>query len=150
MKIIFNFFILLFLTSCGYQPIYLNKDLKNYEFKEIISNGDLDINKQIIQSALFKEDKLNYSLNKLFIESEYKIEETSKNKKGQIESYISQITIKINIRNNEDIEKSKVFTEEFFYNNKNTKFELIEYQNEIKNNLITKILESIILYMNIQ
>ena len=150
MKIIFNFFILLFLTSCGYQPIYLNKNLKNYEFKEIISNGDLDINKQIIQSALFKEDKLNYSLNKLFIESEYKIEETSKNKKGQIESYISQITIKINIRNNEDIEKSKVFIEEFFYNKKDSKFELIEYQNEIKNNLITKILESIILYMNIQ
>ena len=41
------------------------------------------------------------------------------------------------------------FIKEFSYNIKDNKFELVRYQDEIKNNLINKIIEDIILYMNI-
>ena len=40
------FILLLFISSCGYQPIYLNKTLKNFEFKKIIFDGDNYINKK--------------------------------------------------------------------------------------------------------
>ena len=34
MKII-SIVLIIFLTSCGYNPIYLNNNLKNFEYKEI-------------------------------------------------------------------------------------------------------------------
>ena len=46
-------FLLIFafiLTSCGYQPIYINKSLNTLEFDEITINGYLDINIKIINS----------------------------------------------------------------------------------------------------
>ena len=32
--------VLFFISSCGYQSIYLNKSLKNYEFQNISFEGD--------------------------------------------------------------------------------------------------------------
>ena len=36
--------IILILYGCGYQPIYINKNLNNLEFKEIILKGEKDLN----------------------------------------------------------------------------------------------------------
>ena len=42
-----------------------------------------------------------------------------------------------------------MFIEQFSYNNKDNKFELLQYQEEVKNNLINKIIEQAILYINL-
>ena len=44
-----NFFLILifFLTSCGYQPIYSNKNSKELSFKEIEFQGDKSINRTL-------------------------------------------------------------------------------------------------------
>ena len=64
-----TFFILLFfISSCGYQPIYINKSLKNYEFKKINLDGDSYINKKIINILSIKENDENDE-NELFISS---------------------------------------------------------------------------------
>ena len=47
MKII-SIVLIIFFTSCGYNPIYLNNNLKNFEYKEIISGGNIEITKKII------------------------------------------------------------------------------------------------------
>tara|TARA_B100000003_G_C10899696_1_gene358712 strand:- start:635 stop:1084 length:450 start_codon:yes stop_codon:yes gene_type:complete len=135
-------------TSCGYQPIYLNKNIKNFEFNKIITEGDNNINKQIINSIGLKESIYDEKLNTLQIKSSYTIEETSKNSKGQVDTYRSRISIDIIIKKNKEIVKNKNFVETFLYNKKENKFELSNYQSDIKDNLINKILEEIVLFLN--
>ena len=108
-----------------------------------------DVNRNIINTISLKEDKANKSLNELSIESNYKVEETSKNKKGQINSYRSSIYVSLTIKKGQDIIKNKSFSKEFVYNNKDNKFELVEYQADIKIDLINKIIEDIILFLNL-
>ena len=146
----FLIFIIFLISSCGYQPIYINKNLKNFEFSKIITEGENDINKKIINSISLKEDRTNILLNEILLKSSFKVEETSKNKKGQVNSYRSSIFINLSISKNDEIIKNKDFLGEFTYNNKDNKFELVEHQADIKEDLINQAIEDIVLYLNLQ
>ena len=149
MKKILLIFVFL-LANCNYQPIYINKSLNNVEFSKITINGDKDINRKIINSLSLKENEFDDTLNNLLIKSSYKIQETSKNSKGQVESFRSQIIVNLIINNKKETILNKKFLKDFSYANKENKFELVQYQNEVKNNLINKIIEDIILFINLQ
>jgi len=149
MKKILLIFVFL-LTNCNYQPIYINKSLNNVEFSKITINGDTDINRKIINSLSLKENEFDDTLNNLLIESSYNIQETSKNSKGQVESFRSQIIVNLIINNKKETILNKNFIKDFSYANKENKYELVQYQNEVKNNLINKIIEDIILFVNLQ
>ena len=144
------FVILLFLTSCGYQPLYLNNNLKKNEFQKIVLKGDSEINRKIVNRLQIKENEFDKELNELLINSLYNVSETSKNSKGIVETYRSKITVLINIKKNKKIVKSKEFSKDFSYSNRDNKFELVQYQNKIKSNLIDKSIEEINLYLNIE
>ena len=137
------------LSQCGYQSIYLNKNLNNLEFYKITHEGDAEINRKILGSLSFKENNLKDSLDNLLINSSFQVIETSKNSKGQVESYKSRIVLNLVISNKKETTTNKSFVKEFSYNVKNNKFELVRYQNEIKDNLINKIIEDIILFLSI-
>ena len=141
--------ILLFISNCGYQPVYLNKNLQNFEFKRIVLSGDSYINKKIINTLSIKENNEMVSQNKFSLMSKYEIKEISKDLKGQVELYknIVSVNLKIENENNEKIQ-NKSFTEEFTYNSKQNQFELFAYQNSIKDVLIDKIIGDIIIYLN--
>ena len=149
MKKILLIFIFL-ISSCSYQPIYVNKSLKNIEFSQIITEGDADINRKIIGSLSFNENEFDDTLNSLLIKSSYNILETSKNTKGQVQSYRSVILVKLIINRKKERVLDKSFIKEFTYANKDKKSELIQYQNEIKQNLLNKIIEDITLFINLQ
>ena len=141
--------LLFFLSSCGYQPVYLNKNIENFEFQKITFEGDKAINGQITNTLTFKEIKDNKNLDKLLISSSYQIEQASKNAKGQVRSFRTIVRVNLEIRNlNDNIIKNKSFSKEFSYNNKENKFELVEYQNSIKRDLINNIITEIIIYFN--
>lgn len=142
--------IIFLISSCGYQPIYINKNLKNFEFSKIITEGENDINKKIINSISLKEDRTNVLLSEILLKSSFKVEETSKNKKGQVNSYRSSIFINLSINKDGEIIKNKDFLGEFTYNNKDNKFELVEHQADIKEDLINQAIEDIVLYLNLQ
>jgi hypothetical protein len=146
-------FLLIFaviLTSCSYQPIYINKSLQNVEFSKITIEGDPNISKKIINSLSLKENEFNDTLNDLLINSSYEIRETSKNTKGQVLSYRSIIVVNLVINNKKNTILNKKFLKDFSYPNKDNKFELVQYQNDVKNNLINKMIEDIILFINLQ
>ena len=149
MKKILLIFIFL-ISSCSYQPIYVNKSLKNIEFSQITTEGDADINRKIISSLSFNENEFDDTLNSLLIKSSYNILETSKNTKGQVQSYRSIILVKLIINRKKERVLDKSFIKEFTYANKDKKSELIQYQNEIKQNLLNKIIEDITLFINLQ
>ena len=144
------FIILIFLTSCGYQPLYLNNNLKKYEFQKIVLKGDNEINRKIINRLQIKENEFDEELNELLINSLYNVSETSKNSKGIVETYRSKITVLIDIKKDKKTIKSKEFSKDFSYSNRDNKFELVQYQNKIKSNLIDKSIEEINLYLNIE
>lgn len=148
MKII-SIVLIIFLTSCGYNPIYLNNNLKNFEYKEIISGGNKEITKKIISALNIKTN--NNNENKLLISSSFKTDEVSKNSKGQIELYKSTLSVLINVKDSKNSNiKSKNFLREFTYSNKENKFELVEYQDSIQKNLTEIIIGEIIIFLNSQ
>ena len=148
MKII-SIVLIIFLTSCGYNPIYLNNNLENFEYKEITSGGNKEITKKIISALNIKTN--NNNENKLLISSSFKTDEVSKNSKGQIELYKSTLSVLINVKDSKNSNiKSKYFLREFTYSNKENKFELVEYQDSIQKNLTEIIIGEIIIFLNSQ
>ena len=144
------FIIIIFITSCGYQPIYLKNDLKNIEFYKINTEGESEVNSQILNSLSLKENTSNKKLAELTLSSFFKVEEISKNSKGQTETYRSSISVNLKIIKNKNKLKNKIFSDEFTYNKKDNRFELIEYQANIKNQLVNGIIEDLILFLNIE
>ena len=144
------FIIIIFITSCGYQPIYLKNDLKNIEFYKINTEGESEVNSQILNSLSLKENTSNKKLAELTLSSFFKVEEISKNSKGQTETYRSSISVVLKIIKNKNKLKNKIFSDEFTYNKKDNKFELIEYQENVKNQLVNAVIEDIILFLNMK
>ena len=142
--------LLLFTSSCDYQPIYVEKKITKVKFLEIVSEGENRINSRIINSLSFEEDKSGESLNKLLLKTAYIINETSKNSRGQIQSYRSSILVNLTISKDNKIIKREDFLKDFTYNSRDNKFELVEYQETVKNNIVNKIIEEITLYINLQ
>lgn len=136
------------IAGCGYQPLYTNQNQDNFVYQKITSNGEKDINEKIINSLKLKEDKNNFSNKILLLDSNSFIQETSKNTKGQVTSYRSNVKVNLIIKKNNKIIKKKDFIKSFNYSNLDNKFNLTKYQSEIKNNLINTILEEIVIYIN--
>ena len=137
----------IFLSACGYQPLYTSTISEN-KFSEIILSGEREISERIKNSSLILEDKNNKNLNKIEINTAYNIEETSKNSKGQIETYRSRLNIILLITNKDEVKNNYSFNKYFDYQNRNNKFELINYQNNIKNSLINEAVKEIVIFLN--
>ena len=141
--------LLFFISHCGYQPIYLNKNPQNFEYSKIISEGDLEINTEIINKTSMKET--NNTSRKLYISSSYEIKNTSRSSTGKIESYRTIIKVDLESQDkNDKVTQSKSFLKELTYNSKDNNYELVEYQNFIKTDLVNKIIGEIIIYLNSQ
>ena len=143
----------LILLSCGYEPIYSNKQINstyNLSINTINYTGDNKVSqilKNKIKKILNKEKKstgLNLNLNS-------RIEKvvTSKDKKGNPIRFSIEIIINLDVFEN-GISKGKTnFKEKFEYNNKSNKFDLNQYEKNIKDNLISKISNEIISFLKI-
>ena len=144
------FAIILFTTACGYNPIYTNQNLDNFNFSLVTLNGSKEINRKIINSLSIKKNESNLKSRELILTSSFKVEETSKNSKGQVTSYRSTAIVKLVVKENDIITKNKDFIKNFAYSNRDNKFDLVTYQIEVKNNIINKVIEEIIFYMNLK
>ena len=136
----------IFIVGCGYSPIY--KSINSFTYKSIIYIGDKQLGRQIASALSFKEDKNNNNLKKITLETKKNIVVTSKNSKGQNQSYRMVVFLNLVIEDNEIINQKKTFVKDFAYNTKDNKFELSEYEKQIENNLIKEIVEEINIYLN--
>ena len=146
--IIFSFFLLL---SCGFEPIYSKKKLeKNYNFtiSNIGFSGDTSVNKNI------KNNLINYIDNPekpkkydLIISSSVNKTITSKSLKGDPEIFYIEITIILEVLENDNLKNKISFEEAFEYKNKSNKYELKKYEKNIQKNLSLEISKDIIKYL---
>ncbi len=142
--------IFLFLvSSCGFEPLYSNKNSNNFTFEKVEIVGEKKINRRIISTISIKEDNEDYSHKKLILKSEKDIIETSKNSKGQPDSFKMYIKLRIILEDKKNNFTEKDFYEEFSYKNQDNKFDLSEYEIKLEDDLIDKIIEDLIIYLNI-
>lgn len=143
------FLLLFILTSCGYQPLYSKKEVKILTINELKLIGNTNINKKVASALPIKVDKNTLLKNKIILENKKTIIETSKNKKGQPDSFKMIIDFKFSFIDNNNILNEKFISEEFSYKNKDNKFDLSQYEMNIEQSLINKIIEKLIIYMNV-
>ena len=144
--IILSFFLLM---GCGYEPIYSKKKLeKNYNFSitSIEFEESNEINQMLINNLKsFINIKNKLKLLNLKIKSSTNKTTISKNLKGNAERYLIEVIVNLIIFENEVLKKELIFEESFNYNSQTNKFNLNQYEKNIKENLISKISDNIIL-----
>ena len=140
---------LFFISACGYQPIFKSNNPNNFIFKKIELIGDADINRKIVSALSLKEKSTDNTLNEIFIESSKGVISASKNSKGQVTSFKSTVNVIVTIKFKDEILKNKIFIKNFSYDNSENKFKLAEYQNQVQNNLTEKIIEELIIFLNL-
>ena len=143
---IFFFTILIFLTQCGYQTIYSNKNL-NFSVTEIKILNDQNIGRQIKNRLDALNNNKNADNFNLQIDSKFEKTTASKDKQGNPNVFNLSIYVKVNLISESGIEQSKVFSEAINYNNSENKFNLKKYEDSLKENLTEKIIEDLLLYL---
>ena len=143
---IFFFTILIFLTQCGYQTIYSNKNL-NFSVTEIKILNDQNIGRQIKNRLDALNNNTNADNFNLQIDSKFEKTTASKDKQGNPNVFNLSIYVKVNLISESGIEQSKVFSEAINYNNSENKFNLKKYEDSLKENLTEKIIEDLLLYL---
>ncbi len=146
--IILTFFLL---HHCGFEPIHSIKNIdsnNNFSIGSIGFSGENKIN-NALKSKLFnylnKDEKiiqLDLTINSIV---QKKI--TSKNKKGNPETFLMEIIINLEVFKDSELVSNKIFKEDFEYNNKSSQFELEKYEKNIQNNLSQKLFEYIIRHL---
>ena len=147
-NIFFISFIIIFISACGYTPIYSNKD-QSFKLGKIETLGNTKLNKVIVRN-IKNFTKKNSNNNKVFnleIETNLKKNTTSKDTKGNSKTF--KITIVTNLIVNKDETNSlqKSFSYSSTYDTLSSEFELNKNENIIKKNLISKISQKIIAYL---
>jgi hypothetical protein len=150
MRKIFFIIILIFTTSCGYVPIYLENNINAYNLNTINFSGDRIINRELVNFLnRYKNNKASKNFNLEIISSKSDTI-TAKDKKGNPINFNKKINIVFEI---EDIGTNKkirkTFEREASYKFLNDKFETNQYERGLEKNLINQIKKDIIIYMNL-
>ena len=130
-------FLLLLLSSCGYEAIYSKKNSSNYIFSisDLSFVGDKTINLAIKEKLnVFTQNKKDKDL-VIKISSTSKKIVLSKNTAGDATTFKNAISINVDILMNDKFKNNFVILENFNYNNISNKFNLKRYEEEIKKNL---------------
>ena len=139
--------VFLFLTNCGYQSIYSQKNLSNISITKVELVGNQTLNRSLL-SKLFLEVDNDPNLNNILVlDTKKEILSLSKNNAGNTKIYNTKITTILSLKKNDKIIKKKTFVSNFDYSNIDNKFDLQQYQRNIEQNLIRRIAENILIYL---
>tara|TARA_B100001769_G_scaffold237355_1_gene202630 strand:- start:1396 stop:1851 length:456 start_codon:yes stop_codon:yes gene_type:complete len=147
MKKIFLIFPILLIISCGYTPLYSSKD-SNYNvisFKKNINNNLTNYIENSI--SVLSNENANKNLNIIFDFKE-DISVILKDSKGDPSRNRLKINVDLSLLDeNQKLISSKNFGESFEYNVNDNKFNLRQYEKNLKQNLVEEITKQILLYL---
>ena len=142
-KLLKTLFLFIFITSCGYQSVLVNKS-SNITINKFQKYGEEKSSNKIIKYLdQFKKENGEYVVS---VDSNFSKDISSKNKKGNPETFSMKLNVEI-VLENADIAINNSFIEIVSYNNKDSKFKLKEFERKLKNNLIEKISQDIVTYI---
>ena len=147
-KFILNLIIFIFITSCGYAPLYSLKNRVNFKIGKINITGDRDLNQNIIYQlknvkSITENNVIIYNLT---IDTKIKKIVTSKDSKGNPKTY--KMISTTNLTTVKDGKEYSVRVESIEnYNDISSKFELERFEKNLKKNSASKIAQEIITYL---
>ena len=145
-NIIISFIILIFLNSCGYTPIHLNKNSTPIEIKLIKLEGDNTLNRFL---NLDLKKHYNLELNKKFIitiKSKYLKQSVTKNKSGKTTEYKLVSTVNFNIEF-DNYKKDLSFKESSMMKNIDNSINEKEYERSLIQNHSSSIYNKLISFL---
>ena len=147
MKKIFLILIILFLNGCGYTPLYSSKD-SNYKVISLNKNVNNSLTNYVQNSIkVISNENAEKSLNISFEYNE-NISVILKNSKGDPTKNRLNVVIDLSLLDsNDNLIISKQFSESFEYNIDDNKFNLKQYEKNIKFNLIEDITQQILVFL---
>ena len=134
----------LILTNCGFKPIYYSNN-SNFEVIEI-KNKNENKNSFFIEKVIMSLSNKN-AKNKVKLEIDYEqsISTILKNSKGDPSKKKLSIGVNIKVKNDKNnILVNQRFNEEFSYDVQSDKFNMTQYEENIADNLNSKISNDII------
>tara|TARA_B110000967_G_scaffold191309_1_gene216844 strand:+ start:1288 stop:1740 length:453 start_codon:yes stop_codon:yes gene_type:complete len=146
-KIIATLLTFIIFTSCGYTPIYSNKNF-DFKLKNIISSKDNQLNSNVEKKLLVFSNQESQKIISLKIDVQRKINILTKDSKGDPSRYEMIIDIKLETTYGQNQNVIRSFQEKFNYNTNSNKFELNQYEKEVENLLINKNIDRIIAYLS--
>ena len=147
MKRIFLVVIIIFLHGCGFKSIYSSKD-SNYKIISIEKNISNNLTQYIQDSInVYSNDNAEKNL-KISLNFSEDIIVILKDSKGDPKKNRLTITLVMEIFNqNNNLIETKKFTENFEYNIDDNKFNLKQYEKNIKLNLVNEIIQQIQVFL---
>mgnify|MGYP001971304840 FL=1 len=147
MKRIFLVLVIIFLNGCGYTPLYSSKD-SNYKvigFKKNLNNSLTNYIQNSIEAL--SNENADKSL-KISFEYNENISIILKDSKGDPTKNRLNVVIDLSLFDNSDnLIISKKFSENFEYNIDDNKFNLKQYEKNIKLNLVEDITQQILVFL---
>ena len=143
------FLIIIFLHSCGFEPIYSSKNIKDAKLvsiHEVKFEVYSDLNNLFLRKfRYFQKDEENLKKFNLTLNINETKKIISKNKLGDPETFNIEISADVIILNTENnILNSRTINKNRNYNNLNNKFDLKQEENIIKNNIVDEIVDEIL------
>tara|TARA_B100000795_G_C22751492_1_gene419623 strand:+ start:637 stop:1104 length:468 start_codon:yes stop_codon:yes gene_type:complete len=143
-----NILIIFFLltTSCGYEAIYSKKNSVNYDFSitSINFEGDRNINlriKQKLNNYILIEKNKKFDLDIKTVEEKTIL---AKNAAGDATNFENIINVNIRVFTEGNLRKNIMIQKSFKYKNIANKYDLGNYERELKINLAETISEELI------
>ena len=143
LKILRYTFLLIFITGCGYTPIYSNLNNKNINIQVENVNGNKNINKLIVQKLSRYQSKNSEKVYNVKINSNYKKLILTKNAAGNATNFRLNVNVQFITKINDNMEEFK-FTEKFDMKKGDTIFEEEKYENNIINDITNMIVQRFI------
>jgi hypothetical protein len=141
MKNIFILFVILFITHCGFSPVYKSNTL-NYQINISKIEGDKTINSKIKSEIERISDKNIQKIFNIEIDTKYEKIIAAKNSKGSITDYLLIATATFIIYNNEKTE-TIIFQEKLNVKNNSDFVEQRNYENTIKKNFASSFVKKL-------
>ena len=142
-KIFLSLTLYLFITNCGFTPLYSVKGLEDINIEVLSYEGDREINLDLV-SKLKANINPQGKLYRVKIYTDYEKTTLSNNLAGETEDYQLQSTVKFIIIE-DNIEKEFNLNEKFVMKNLNDNFEERNYETNIKNNMANLIYNKFLL-----
>ena len=146
-KKIFSIFIIIFLSNCGFSPIYLQENNIDYDIQIVNVEGDRLINNLIISQLSRSSNNESSNKIKININTEYKKTINSKNATGAASSFELVSKTLLDITKNNKTHEMMV-TKKFIMDKNDNSIDQNNYERTVKENFASSIVEQLRFKLN--
>ena len=140
MRNIYLLLFIIFIPSCGFESVYSSKNFL-FEIGKI-NFEENDRNRQIARSLRSISNKNAQKVLDIELNSNLEKRVVSKTKAGDPETFELTVSVTIKV-----LKKEQVFVSQQNYSNNDNKFQLNQYEKEIEEQLVTEIIDDILIYL---